>query len=316
MLDTAIAEPTYGAAYELGLRCAERFRIRHPRLAARIRRRSPVIEGTMQQLNGLDAAMLYMETAQTPNHVAALYTYDPSTAPGGSVSFDAIVANVGRRLALSRTFRRRLASVPMGLDHPYWVEDADFDLEFHVRRLALPGPGAWRDLCDLVARLYAQPINLDRPPWEMYIIEGLGDGVDGIPRNGFAMLIKIHHAAVDGISGMELMTVLHDREPDAEPPAVDDRWQPEIPPPPWQLLNRAALNNLAKPMHAVRVAGTSPRRSSASRSTSGGAACRRHRARCRGPASTLPSARTARSTRSARRSTTSVAPARPSPARL
>ncbi len=209
----------------------------------------------MQQLTGLDAAMLYTETAQTPNHVAALYTYDPSTAPGGAVSFDAIVANVQRRLALSPTFRRRLTRVPMGLDHPYWVEDADFDLEFHVRRLAVPGPGSWRDLCELAARLYAQPINLDRPPWEMHIIEGLGDGVDGIPRNGFAALIKIHHAAVDGISGMELMTVLHDREPDADPPAVDDRWQPEIPPSPWQLLNRAALNNLAKPMHAVRVAG-------------------------------------------------------------
>ena len=154
----------------------------------------------MQQLSGLDAAMLYMETAQTPNHVAALNTYDPSTAPGGCVPFDAIVANIRSRLGLSPTFRRRLTKVPMGLDHPYWVEDGDFDLEFHVRRVAVPGPGSWRELSDLVARLHAQPINLDRPPWELYVIEGLADGVDGIPRGGFAILIKIHHAAVDGMS--------------------------------------------------------------------------------------------------------------------
>ena len=269
----------------------------------------------MQQLSGLDAAMLYTETAQTPNHVAALYTYDPSTAPGGAVSFDAIVANVQRRLALSPTFRRRLARVPMGLDHPYWVEDADFDLEFHVRRLAAARARLVAGPVRPGRPPYAQPINLDRPPWEMHIIEGLGDGVDGIPRNGFATLIKIHHAAVDGISGMELMTVLHDREPDADPPAVDDRWQPEVPPSPWQLLNRAALNNLAKPMHAVRVAGRVAPALVRSRSTSGGAACRRHPPRCREPASTLPSGRTGRSARSARRSTTSAAPARRSPAR-
>ena len=209
----------------------------------------------MQQLSGLDASMLYMETAQTPNHVAAFYTYDPSSAPGGAVSFDAIVANVERRLGMSRTFRRKLVRVPLGLDHPYWVEDADFDLEFHVRQVALPEPGSWGQLCDLVAHLYAQPLNLDRPPWEMYVIEGLGEGVDGIPRNGFATLIKVHHAAVDGVSGLELMTVLHDREPDPMPPARDDRWRPEVPPTTWELLNRAALNNLMKPMHAVRVAG-------------------------------------------------------------
>ena len=207
----------------------------------------------MQQLSGLDAAMLYMETAQTPNHVAALNTYDPSTAPGGCVPFDAIVANIRSRLGLSPTFRRRLTKVPMGLDHPYWVEDGDFDLEFHVRRVAVPGPGSWRELSDLVARLHAQPINLDRPPWELYVIEGLADGVDGIPRGGFAILIKIHHAAVDGMSGMELMTVLHDRHPDAVPPALEDHWRPEAAPSPWKLLHRAALNNLAKPMHAVRV---------------------------------------------------------------
>jgi diacylglycerol O-acyltransferase / wax synthase len=206
----------------------------------------------MQQLTGLDAAMLYSETARTPNHVAAFYTYDPSTA-GGEVTFDDIAKNVERRLGLSRTFRRRLVPVPLGLDHPYWVEDADFDLEFHLRHVALPRPGSWSQLCELVARLHARPLDLSRPPWEMYVIEGLGDGVDGIPTNGFATLTKIHHAAVDGVSGLEMINVLYDHEPDATHPVDDTPWQPEAPPGILELLSRAGANNLRKPMHAVRV---------------------------------------------------------------
>jgi WS/DGAT/MGAT family acyltransferase len=208
----------------------------------------------MQQLTGLDASMLYMETPETPNHVAAFTTYDPSTAPGGTVSFEAILANVESRLGLSRTFRRKMVGVPFGLDHPYWIEDGDFDLEYHVRRVAAPAPGSWRQLCALVAELYAQPLDLRRPPWELYVIEGLGDGVDGIPANGFATLLKIHHAAVDGVSGMELVTVLNDHRPDATPPAVTDTWEPESPPNPFDLVRLAGWNTLLKPMHAVRVA--------------------------------------------------------------
>jgi diacylglycerol O-acyltransferase / wax synthase len=209
----------------------------------------------MQQLTGLDASMLYMDTGETPNHVAAFYTYDPSTVPGGTVSFDAILKNVDRRLDLSRTFRRKLVKVPFGLDHPYWVEDAHFDLEHHVRPVRLPRPGSWRQLCNLVARLHAQPLDLDRPPWEMYVIEGLADGVDGIPRNGFVILLKIHHTAVDGVAGIELLSVLHDREPGAEPPPADRPWRSESPPRSWELLVRAGINSLVKPMHALRVAG-------------------------------------------------------------
>jgi diacylglycerol O-acyltransferase len=207
----------------------------------------------MQQLSGLDASMLYMETPQTPNHVAGFYTYDPSTAPGGAVSFDASVRNVQARLGLSKTFRRTLVRVPFSLDHPYWVEDDHFDIASHVHDVKLDAPGSWPQLCDLVEELYARPIDLRRPPWEMYVIEGMGDGVDGIPHGGFAVLTKIHHAAVDGVSGMELLTVLHDHEPDAQP-APATPWSPERRPNPLVLLNRAAINNLMKPMHALRVA--------------------------------------------------------------
>jgi WS/DGAT/MGAT family acyltransferase len=208
----------------------------------------------MQQLSGLDASMLYMETRQTPNHVSALYTYDPSTAPGGRVAFDDVLKLVERRLPMSRAFRQRLVTVPLGLDHPYWVEDADFDLEFHVRETALPGDGSWRQLCDLAARIHARPLDLDRPPWELYFIDGLGRSVDGIPSGGFAVLIKLHHAAVDGVAGVELITVLHDKNPKVAADHIDDSWHADPQPSPWSLLGRAGVNNLAKPLHAVRVA--------------------------------------------------------------
>ncbi len=148
-----------------------------------------------------------------------------------------------------------MVRVPFGLDHPYWVEDAAFDLEYHVRPVALAAPGSWRQLCDTLAELHAIPLDLSRPPWEMYVIEGLGDGVDGIPRGGFATMIKVHHAAVDGVSGLELVTVLHDHEPVAMRAPVDDAWRPERPPATTELLRRALVNNTLKPMHAVRVAG-------------------------------------------------------------
>jgi len=95
----------------------------------------------MQQLSGLDASFVYFETPSAPMHVAALTIYDPSTAPGGAVTFKGILDDIDGRLHLSRVFRQKMVQVPMGLDHPYWVEDSNFDLEFHVRHVALPKPG-------------------------------------------------------------------------------------------------------------------------------------------------------------------------------
>ena len=95
----------------------------------------------MQQLSGMDASFVYFETPSTPMHVAGVSIYDPSTAPDGTVTFKGILASFQERLHLARTFRQKMVQVPMNLDHPYWVEDKDFDLEFHVRHIALPHPG-------------------------------------------------------------------------------------------------------------------------------------------------------------------------------
>src|SRR5438067_6011946 len=141
----------------------------------------------MQQLSGLDASFLYFETPNAPMHVGGISIYDQSTAPNGAVTFKGILENSEKRLHLVRAFRQRLVRVPFDLDHPYWIEDGDFDLEFHVRHIALPEPGDWRQLCIQVARLVSRPLDLDRLLWEFYVIEGL-DNVKDIPKGSFCVL--------------------------------------------------------------------------------------------------------------------------------
>ena len=208
----------------------------------------------MQQLSGLDASFVYFETPNAPMHVAALTIYDPSTAPAGRVTFKGILDDIDGRLHLSRVFRQKMVQVPLGLDHPYWVEDSNFDLEFHVRHIALPKPGDWRQLCIQVARLHSRGVDLSHPLWEVYVIEGL-DNVEGVPPGSYAVLQKTHHAAVDGVSGMEIMSALNDVEPDAERPPDTGAWKPEPDPEPWSLLMRAGVNNVKRPMHFARVLG-------------------------------------------------------------
>ena len=208
----------------------------------------------MQQLSGLDASFVYFELNRAPTHVAGLYLYDPSTAEGGRVGFEQIREHLQRRLHLARAFRQKLVRVPFDLDHPYWIEDPDFDLDFHLRRVALPAPGDWRQLCDLAARFHAQPMDLSRPLWELYVVEGL-DAVEGVPAGAFALFQKTHHAAIDGVSGMEMSSAIHTLSPGDDPPPPEDAWRPEQPPPAWQLLGRAAANNTLRPMHFARVVG-------------------------------------------------------------
>jgi WS/DGAT/MGAT family acyltransferase len=201
----------------------------------------------VQQLSGQDAAFLYAETPTTPNHVAGVYIYDQSTAPGGLVTFKGILAYLEQRLQLARSFRERVVRVPLDLDHPYWVEDDCFDLEFHVRHIALPRPGNWRQLCIQAARLHARPLDLNRPLWEMTVVEGLDD-VEGLPPGCFAIVWKTHHAAIDGLSGIELINAIH-----AAPPSTPDTWKPEPAPPALPLLTRAGMHALANPWRASRT---------------------------------------------------------------
>lgn len=199
----------------------------------------------MQQLSPQDAMFAFMESPTTPLQLGWLNIYDPSTASDGMVRFKAILAHVEQRLHTVRFFRQKLAFVPLNLDEPYWVDDEGFDLEYHVRHTALPSPGDWRQLCILVARLFARPFDLAKPLWEFYVIEGL-DNVEGIPRGCFALLTKMHHAAIDGISGVDVATTLHTPEPDTPPPPPVP-WHPERAPGAGELLLRAYASRVMRP---------------------------------------------------------------------
>jgi diacylglycerol O-acyltransferase / wax synthase len=218
-------------------------------------RAGPCVKGgAVEQLSGMDASFLYAEVPNAHMEGAGIAIYDPSTAPGGMVTFKGILRHIEDRLHLAKTFRRRLVRVPFDLDHPYWVEDENFDLEFHVRHIALPQPGDWRQLCIQVARLIARPLDLDRPLWEFYVIEGL-DHVEGVPEGSFALVSKVHHAAIDGMAGMEMTSAIHDLEPAATPPLPAEAWRPERPPSAAEMLGRAGVNNTMRPLHAARVLG-------------------------------------------------------------
>ena len=180
----------------------------------------------MEQLQGMDASFVAMETPSSPMHIGSILIYDPSTAPGGFVRFKDILRFYEERMRFSKTMRQKLVKVPFNVDYPYWVEDADFDLEYHVRHVALPKPGDWRQLNIQAARIFARPLDLSRPPWEMTVVEGL-DNVPGVPKGSYAIVSKVHHAAIDGMSGIDLMQALHTPTPSVASPNEPDNWKPE-----------------------------------------------------------------------------------------
>jgi WS/DGAT/MGAT family acyltransferase len=160
----------------------------------------------MRQLTALDAQFLALENDRTHGHVGSVAIYDPSTAPGGRVTLDDVKNLLRERLHLLTPFRWRLVKVPFGLDHPYWKDEDEIDLDYHVRELALPAPGDLRQLAEQTARIFERRLDRSRPLWEMYLIHGVeGDKI--------GLLTKVHHAALDGLSGAEILVTLLDLEP-------------------------------------------------------------------------------------------------------
>jgi WS/DGAT/MGAT family acyltransferase len=207
----------------------------------------------MEQLTAQDASFLYAETPACPMHIGGLAIYDPSTVHGEKQRFKDILAFIEERLHLATTFRRKLVEVPFNLDHPYWVEDKDFDLEFHLRHIRLPEPGDWRQLCIQAARLHARPLDLTKPLWEFTVIEGL-DAIPELPKGSYAIVSKIHHACIDGVSGADITEVIHSLEPYPEgPPPPELPWQGDAVPNPLELLTRAQISNLSQPMKFAEV---------------------------------------------------------------
>jgi diacylglycerol O-acyltransferase len=199
----------------------------------------------VQQLTGLDAAFLAMETRTVCGHVGSVCVIDPSTAPE-PFTLERFTRVVESRLPLVPLLRRRLVEVPLGLDQPYWIEDPDFDIEFHVRELALPSPGNDRQLAEQAARLHARPLDRSRPLWEIYLIFGQRGG-------RAAIYSKIHHAAIDGVSGNDILAALLDLSPAdrtlPDPPPRRTERQPAA----VELLARSAVSLTRHPLRAARL---------------------------------------------------------------
>ena len=199
----------------------------------------------MKQLTSLDAQFLNVESSTTTGHVGALLPLDPSTAPGGELTLESVRDLMEQRLHLCPTFRQRLIEVPLGLGLPYWVDDPDFDLEYHLRDVALPAPGDEQQLGEQVARIHSRPLDRSRPLWEMYLIHGVGG-------DGAALYYKIHHAAIDGVSGGEILATLLDST--VEPREVglpDDDWAPQQLPSLAEVIARTSVANAQLTAHSL-----------------------------------------------------------------
>lgn len=208
----------------------------------------------MRQLSGLDAMFLALEQPGLPLHVASTIFLDPSTAAEG-FGYDTVIETYRNRLHLLPPFRWRLVPTPLGLDHPYWIDDPDFDLEYHVRHIAVPPPGDARTLADIVARIHARPLDRSRPLWETYVISGLADDT-------IAIFAKNHHATIDGVSGADILGVLLDVEPTAPVPGQREPMTAESTPGEAEMLLRSARGLVKQPVRmgrmAVRAAGALP----------------------------------------------------------
>lgn len=199
----------------------------------------------MRQLSGSDAYFLYSDQPGKHQHISTIYIYDQSTAPSGTIRFKSILQHVRQRLGTSRLFRQKLVHVPFNFDYPYWIEDPHFELEFHVRHIALPHPGDWRQFCIQVARLHSRPLDMNRPVWEMYVIEGL-DSIPFLPEGAFAVMTKVHHSAIDDVTENDMTVALHDLEHDADAEEHLDLWRSENEPGNLELMALAWFNNTTK----------------------------------------------------------------------
>jgi WS/DGAT/MGAT family acyltransferase len=209
-----------------------------------------------ERLTALDASFLYLERPAMHMHVAGLAVLDPSTRPDGRLRFEDVASVITSRLHLLPRFRQKVVSVPFDLALPLWVDDPEFDLDFHLRRTALPAPGGRRELADQVQRVLSRPLDRTKPLWELYVIEGLEDG-------HVATLMKVHHAMVDGLSGIHLAAAIYDLSPDPPPVPPPPVWEPEPQPSSRDLLEEAVRGLAAHPVQAVSTAVENVRRAPA-----------------------------------------------------
>lgn len=198
----------------------------------------------MHRVSGIDAAFLYGETSAWHMHVSAVVIMDPEGAPA-PFTYQRFVDHVARRIHLAPQFRWRLVETPLGLGNPVFVEDPDFDIDNHVHRIGIPPPGGREQLGNLVGELVGLKLDRTKPLWEFWYVEGLEGGK-------VALVAKIHHAIVDGVSGSELATIIMDLEPDPPPPPPEGERTVDVVPEPVELWLQGAAHTVSTPWRMAR----------------------------------------------------------------
>src|SRR5215210_2417320 len=204
----------------------------------------------MQRLTGLDAAFLALETPSAHMHVMGVAVVDPSTVPNQHFDafYERVRALLDARIGLVPPLRRRLVEVPFRLHLPAWIDDPDFDLDYHLRRAALPAPGGPTELAAFAADVASRPLDRSKPLWEAYVVEGLEHGHQ-------AFVSKIHHSLIDGIAGVAVLAALFDLEPGAPlaPAALFDEWEPDHVPSELEMVGRAVVAIAERPAKMARA---------------------------------------------------------------
>lgn len=198
----------------------------------------------MRRLSSFDANFLYLESPTAHMHVGSLAIYDPQTA-AGDWGVERVRQVYAERIHLVPQFRRRLAEVPLQLDHPRWVDDPDFDLGWHIRHIAVPAPGGPAELAELAGELMATQLDRQRPLWEVWVIDGVQGG-------RFAILSKAHHAAMDGNAGIQMVSAMFDLTPEGMAvPHPAEPWEPDHVPGDVAMLARAAGSLAVQPLRTA-----------------------------------------------------------------
>ncbi len=201
----------------------------------------------IRQLSSLDAQFLAIESETHYGHVGGVAVLDPSTRESGELRLEDLTQLLEERIHLLPVMKWKLAEVPLGLDRPYWIEDPNFDLEYHLREIALPAPGDDHKLAAQVSRLTSRHLDRARPLWELYLIQGLEGG-------RCAVMTKMHHAMIDGMSGAEIMGVLFDLEPGGReiPPPAPGNQDADDPPSSLEMLGRGLVALPVQPLRALK----------------------------------------------------------------
>lgn len=197
----------------------------------------------MQRLGPQDASFLYLETPNVHQHVGGLAIVDPSTRPDRVLRLEHVMEVLGSRLHLAPRFREKVLFPPLASARPVLVDDQNFDLSFHMRRAALPSPGGRRELVDYVQRVISRPLDRTKPLWELYLIEGMDDGM-------IAILTKVHHSMVDGLAAIDLASAVYDFSPQTQI-LTPQPWEPEKEPSRLQLLADAVVEQATHPVRSL-----------------------------------------------------------------